>query len=318
MAGQIPISGKTCLVTGASSGLGKETALGLARAGAMVLLVARDRERGEAAAAEIRQRAPAGEVELFLADLASQSQVRELAAQVLERHQRLDVLINNAAAVNSVRRVTQDGLEATVALNHIAPFLLTHLLQEQLRRAAPSRVVNVTSHVHRWVKAIPWDDLQSERAYQSAAAYNLSKLMNVLFTVELARRWARTGVSANCLHPGWPLKTGLGRESTGMSGAFDKLTKLFAASAEHGARTQLFLATSPDVGSVTGGYFVKCKPTGPSVLARDQEAAARLWQLSAAQCGLGVGVARAGHSNPLADHERTAPPTGQGGSAGGP
>ena len=157
MAGQIPISGKTCLVTGASSGLGKETALGLARAGAMVLLVARDRERGEAAAAEIRQRAPAGEVELFLADLASQSQVRELAAQVLERHQRLDVLINNAAAMNSVRRVTQDGLEATVALNHIAPFLLTHLLQEQLRRAAPSRVVNVTSHVHRWVKAIPWD-----------------------------------------------------------------------------------------------------------------------------------------------------------------
>jgi len=246
--------GKTCLVTGASSGLGKETAHGLARAGATVLLVARDRERGEAALAEIGKRSSAGEVDLFVADLASQSQVRDLAAHVLRRHQRLDVLINNAAAVNPVRRVTEDGLEATVALNHTAPFLLTQLLQEPLSAAAPSRVINVTSHTHKWVKAIPWDDLQNERNYQSSAAYNLSKLMNVLFTAELARRWTGTGVSANCVHPGWPLKTGLGRASTGIPGAFDKLTKLFAVSAEHGARTQLYLATSANVAPITGAY----------------------------------------------------------------
>ncbi len=287
--GQIALSGKTAVVTGASSGLGKEAALGLARAGAMVLLVCRDRGRGEAAAAEIRRRAPAGEVELLVGDLASQRQVRALAGQVRERHQRLDVLINNAAAANSVRRVTEDGLEATIAVNHMAPFLLTQLLHEPLLRGAPSRVVNVSSHTHKWVKAIPWDDLQSERKYQGSAAYNLSKLMNVLFTTELARRWASTGVTVNCLHPGWPLKTGLGREATGISGAFDRLTKLCAASAEHGARTQLFLATSPDVASVTGAYFVKSKPAQPSPLARDQDAAARLWQQSAASCGLDVG-----------------------------
>lgn len=288
-AGRTPLSGKTCLVTGASSGLGKETALGLARAGAMVLLVCRDRGRGEAAAAEIRRRAPVGEVELLVGDLASQRQVRAIAGQILERHQQLDLLINNAAAANSVRRVTEDGLEATFAVNHMAPFLLTQLLHEPLLRGAPSRVVNVSSHTHRWVKAIPWDDLQSERKYQGSTAYNLSKLMNVLFTTELARRWASTGVTVNCLHPGWPLKTSLGREATGISGAFDRLTKLFGASAEHGARTQLFLATAPDVASVTGAYFVKSKPAQPSALARDQDAAARLWQQSAASCGLDVG-----------------------------
>ncbi len=286
--GQIALSGKTCLVTGASSGLGKETALGLARAGAIVLLVCRDRTRGEAAAAQITQCAPAGEVELLVGDLASQRQVRAVAGQVRERHQRLDVLINNAAAANPVRRVTEDGLEATIAVNHIAAFLLTQLLHEPLLRGAPSRVVNVSSHTHRWVKAIPWDDLQSERKYQGSAAYNLSKLMNVLFTTELARRWASTRVTVNCLHPGWPLKTALGREATGISGAFDRLTKLFAASAQHGARTQLFLATAPDVASVTGAYFVKSKPAQPSPLARDQDAAARLWQQSAASCGLDV------------------------------
>jgi len=285
-AGQISLGGKTCLVTGASSGLGKETALGLARAGAMVLLVCRDRGRGETTAAQIRQRAPAGEVELLVADLASQRQVRAVAGQVRERHPQLDLLINNAAAANSVRRVTEDGLEATIAVNHIAPFLLTQLLHEPLLRGAPSRVVNVSSHTHKWVKAIPWDDLQSERKYQGSAAYNLSKLMNVLFTTELARRWAPTEVTVNCLHPGWPLKTALGREATGISGVFDRLTKLFGASAAHGARTQLFLATSPDVASVTGAYFVKSKPAQPSPLAQDQDAAARLWQQSAASCGL--------------------------------
>lgn len=177
------LRGRTCLITGATGGIGRETALGLARSGASVLIVGRDRERGKTVAKEIATAAsPYGSVELFVADLASQREVRRLADQVCHGHERLDVLVHNVGAVNRERRVTVDGIEATLAVNHVAPFLLTELLAARLQATAGSRVVTVSSYMHTRVKDVPWDDLQSERAYSAAATYNLTKLMNILFT----------------------------------------------------------------------------------------------------------------------------------------
>jgi retinol dehydrogenase 12 len=285
----VSMGGKVCLVTGATSGIGKETAIGLARRGATVLLVARDPARGAAAATELGECAPQATVELFVADLAHQHDVRELARQVAHRHQRLDVLVNNAAAVNSVRRVTAEGIEATVAVNHLAPFLLTNLLYDQLRSAQAARVVTVSSYLHNMVKVFPWDDLHSERSYRSHAAYNLTKLMNILFTYELARRCPGTRLTANALHPGWPVKTNLGREEQGMGAIFDRVTTFFGASAAKGARTSLFLASSPSVAGATGGYFAKCKPATSSRLSHDEITAQKLWQASSELCGISAG-----------------------------
>jgi len=277
--------GMTCLVTGATSGIGEQTASGLARLGATVLIVARDAERGAAVAADIRTAAPQGRVELFGADLAVQADVRRLAADVADRHPRLDVLINNAAAVNAAHRLTSDGIEATLAVNHLAPFLLTHLLLEPLTAAPAGRVITVSSYMHHRVKTIPWDDLQGEHRYRGQDAYNLTKLMNILFTYELARRCAGTSFTANALHPGWPLKTNLGREQHGAGGAFDRITKLVGSSAAKGARTSLYLASSPAVAGTSGGYYAKCKPATSSKLSHDEDTARKLWQRSAQLCG---------------------------------
>ncbi len=279
---QCNMRGKTCLVTGATSGIGFETALGLARKGADVLMVARDIKRGADAAAQIRNLAPQGAAEVFVANLALQRDVRSLAAAVLARHARLDVLVNNAATVSAIRRVTEDGLEISIATNHLAPFLLTNLLEEPLRKATAARVVNVTSYLHKMVKVIPWDDLQREHAYDSHRAYNLTKLMNVLFTYELAKRWA--GITVNCLHPGWPLKTNLGREERGPARIFDRLSKIFAVSADRGAKTSICLASSPNVANASGEYYVSCKPATSSRLSHDEAAGTRLWQVSAELC----------------------------------
>lgn len=276
--------GKVCLVTGASGGIGKETARGLAHLGATVLLVARDRTRGETAAREIRQQAPAGTVELLVADLSSLADVRRLAARVLERQDRLDVLLNNAGVARFTRQTTADGLEATFATNYLGPFLLTNLLLDLLGRSAPARVVNVASDTHRRVRAIPWDDLQGARAYSGHAAYNLTKLLDILFTRQLAARLAGTAVTANCLHPGWPLRTALDREARGAFRLFSTLSKRFARSAEQGARTSIYLASSPEVATTSGRYFTDCRPAEPSTLARDATAADRLWRLSADLC----------------------------------
>lgn len=281
------LSGRVCLVTGATSGIGRETALGLAKAGATVLMAARDRERGDAVAREIRSAAAPGNVELLIGDLACQGDVTALADQLRQGHDRLDVLVHNAGAVNTTRRVTGDGIEATLAVNHLAPFLLTNLLGPLLQATPGSRVVTVSSYMHTRVKNIPWDDLQAEHAYNAAATYNLTKLMNVLFTNELARRWAATSVTANALHPGWPLKTNLGREQTGAGGLFDRASKLIGSSAAKGARTSLYLAGSPEVASVTGQYFSRCRPAKSSALSHDAVAAERLWVRSAELCGLG-------------------------------
>lgn len=282
---QRTMEGQTCLVTGASGGIGKETARALARMGATVLIVGRDFYRTQNAAVEIRAAEPAARIEVLLGDLSSQREVRRLADEIGARHPRLDVLVNNAGAVNAVRRVTEEGVESTIATNHLAPFLLTNLLRGPLAAAAPSRVVTVSSYLHKMVKTIPWRDLQSERQYRSHAVYNLTKLMNVMFTYQLAKRWHSDGVSANCLHPGWPLRTGLGREEHGSAGLFDRLTKLLASSAQTGARTSVYLATSPEVEGVSGRYFTKSRPASSSRLSHDEAAAEQLWDLSARLCG---------------------------------
>ena len=268
------MSGKTCLVTGATSGIGRETALRLAMLGAGVIMVGRDAERGAAAAAEIRRRVLSARVETLTADLSSLAQVRRLAGEVLARHDRLDVLVNNAGVIAVRRQLTADGLETMFATNHLSPFLLTSLLRGLLERSAPARVVTVASAAHKQVRTIPWDDLP-----RGAPAYPLSKLLNILFTAELARSLAGTGVTANCLHPGF-VRTALGRDVTGLPGSVVRLVLRFRPGPAAGAETPVYLASSPEVAGVTGEYFVKRKPAEPSALARDARAAARLWTLS--------------------------------------
>lgn len=286
---------RTCLVTGATSGIGRETALDLVRSGGRVLIVARDRERGEAVRSELAgAAAPTGSVELFVADLASQRDVRDLAARVRLGHERLDVLVHNAGAVNRVRRVTADGIESTLAVNHLAPFLLTELLAPVLQATPGARVVTVSSYMHTRVKQIPWEDMQSQHAYSAARTYNLTKLMNILFTYELARRCAGTTITANALHPGWPLKTNLGREQHGAGGMFDKITKLFGSSAAKGARSSLYLASSPALVDASGGYYAKCRPATSSKLSHDEVTARQLWQRSAELSGTTTPRAREG------------------------
>jgi NAD(P)-dependent dehydrogenase (short-subunit alcohol dehydrogenase family) len=279
------MSGTTCLVTGATSGIGKETALRLAMLGATVIIVARDASRGAAAEAEITGRVPLAKVEVMTADLSSLAQVRRLAGDVLGRHSRLDVLVNNAGVISARRQLTGDGLETTFATNHLGPFLLTSLLRGLLERSAPARVVTVSSAVHKQVRAIPWDDLPRGAQSRQAQAYPVSKLLNILFTAELARRLAGTGVTANCLHPGF-VRTSLGRDVTGVLGTVLPMILRLRPGPEAGARTSVYLACSPEVAGVTGGYFVNCKPAEPGALAKDTQAAARLWALSEDLVGL--------------------------------
>ncbi len=278
------MSGKTCLVTGATSGIGKETAARLAMLGATVVVVARDTARGEAAGEDIRRRVPLAQVDTVTADLSSMAQVRRLAEQVLTRYNRLDVLVNNAGVITMRRQLTADGLETTFATNHLGPFLLTNLLRGLLERSAPARVVTVSSAAHRQVRAIPWDDLARGNAGHGQT-YPVSKLLNILFTAELARRLAGTGVTANSLHPGF-VRTHLGRDVTGLLGTVVRLLLRFQPSPATGAQTSVYLASAPEVASTTGGYFVKCRPAQPSSLATDAQAAARLWALSEQLAGL--------------------------------
>jgi NAD(P)-dependent dehydrogenase (short-subunit alcohol dehydrogenase family) len=279
------MSGTTCLVTGATSGIGKETALRLALLGATVVIVGRDAARGAAAGAEITGLVPHAQVEVMTADLSSLAQVRRLAGDVLGRHGRLDVLVNNAGVISPRRQLTADGLETTFATNHLGPFLLTSLLRGLLERSAPARVVTVSSAAHKQVGAIPWDGLARGAQSGQAQAYPVSKLLNILFTAELARRLAGTGVTANCLHPGF-VRTSLGRDVTGVLGTVLPLILRLLPGPATGARTPVYLASSPEVAGVTGGYFVNCKPAEPSALAKDSQAAARLWALSEDLAGL--------------------------------
>jgi NAD(P)-dependent dehydrogenase (short-subunit alcohol dehydrogenase family) len=274
------MDGRVCLITGATSGIGKATAMGLANMGAGVVMVGRDRGRGEAALAEIEEGSPNASVDLMLADLSSQEEILRLADEFKEAYPRLDVLINNAGVIRSKRVTTADGLEMTFAVNHLAHFLLTNLLLDVLKANAPSRIINVASGEQR-NGTIDFDDLQGEKEYKTAKAYGQSKLANVLFTYELSRRLQGTGVSVNCLHPGAGVRTNLG---SGVSGVFAftvrALTPLMK-SPEKGAETSIYLASSSEVEGLSGGYFVKKAEARSSDASYDERLARRLWEVSA-------------------------------------
>jgi NAD(P)-dependent dehydrogenase (short-subunit alcohol dehydrogenase family) len=272
------MTGRVVLVTGASSGIGLAASKALARSGARVLLAARDRARGETAREEVAGGSGASQVELLLADLSSQREVRRLAAEVGSRTDRLDVLVNNAGLTVAGLQLTEDGIETTFAVNHLAPFLLTEALRPLLLRSTPARVVTVASDAHRGSR-LDLDRLERGDWSIGWSAYCESKLANILFTRELARRLEGTGVVANCLHPG-VVRTGFGRNGPRLLRAGIGLVRPFLLSPEKGAETVVYLASEPAAGAVTGAYFVRCRETRPSPEARDDVAAARLWRLS--------------------------------------
>ena len=279
-----PMSGRRVLVTGASGGTGQATALGLARMGAHLAITGRDRARTEVAAQEIRT-AGGGQVDVFVADLSSQSEVRRLAGEVRQSLARIDVLVNNVGGYWNTRHVTADGLEHTFAVNHLAPFLLTNLLLGRLKQSAPARVVTVASHAQAMGR-IDFEDLQGKRSYSGARAYNQSKLANVMFTYELARRLRATSVTANALHPG-VVRTSFGAEDpAGFQRLLLPLLRPFLKTPAQGAATSIHLASAPELERVTGQYFANCKPKRSSKLSYDEAAAARLWQVSADLVGL--------------------------------
>jgi NAD(P)-dependent dehydrogenase (short-subunit alcohol dehydrogenase family) len=273
---------KTVVITGGNSGIGLETAVALAGAGAEVVITARDHGRGEAAVADIAQRSENDRVSMVIFDLASLASVRAGAEDILERSPRIDVLVNNAGLILSERTETVDGFESTFAINHLGPFLLTELLLDRLKASAPSRVVNVASTAHTSArKGLNFDDLQSTKGYGGVKVYGASKLANILFTTDLARRLAGTGVTANCLHPGVvATKYGRDGDTKGVVAFGLKLIKPFCLTPAQGARTSVYLASSPDVAAVTGKYFVKSRPKDPSAAAQDAGAACRLFEVS--------------------------------------
>jgi NAD(P)-dependent dehydrogenase (short-subunit alcohol dehydrogenase family) len=275
---------KTCVVTGANSGIGKEIARGLAGEGWRVLMVVRSREKGEPARAEIMGSTGNRQVELLISDLSSQREVRELATAILDRSDRLDALINNAGLTLGKRILTEDGIETTFAVNHLAPFLLTNLLLDRLKQSAPSRIVNVASDAHRR-GAIDFDDLSAERGYSAWRAYSQSKLANILFTRQLARRLEGTGVTVTCLHPG-VVRTGFGRQGSAFIRVGTRIAGVFLLSPKKGADTAIWLVTSSAVEGASGGYYEKRRLTEPSKPARDSAAAERLWRLSEEMVGL--------------------------------
>lgn len=277
------MKGKTCLITGASSGIGRATALALARQGASLVLLCRDRQRGQETVEEIAATTGTRDVTLLLADLAVQSDVRRVAAEFLATDRPLHVLINNAGVVNLQRSVTADGIETTFAVNHLAYFLLTDLLLDRLRRSAPARIVNVASDAHKFGR-LDFDDLGNERRYRAMRVYGQSKLANILFTAELARRLEGSGVTVNSLHPG-AVSTRLGQNNGAWARAIIGLLRPFFRSPDNGAATSVYLASSPVVEGVSGKYFVNCKERRPSRAAQDADAARRLWDISAGMTG---------------------------------
>jgi NAD(P)-dependent dehydrogenase (short-subunit alcohol dehydrogenase family) len=278
-----PLAGRACVVTGASSGIGKAACVALARLGATVIAVCRDRSRGAAALADIGAAAAGGQPALELADLSSQRQIRALAGRLAELD-RIDILINNAGSVHGQRSVTEDGIERTFAVNHLAPFLLTNLLGPALQASAPARVVTVASAAHHGA-VLDLGDVNAERRYLPMLSYANSKLANILFTRELARRLAGTGVTAYCLHPG-TVRTRFGRSGSHALRLGLGIARPFLRSAASGARTAVYLASSPDLEGRTGGYYVKRRLRQPSRTARDDDLARRLWDLSEQLTGL--------------------------------
>jgi len=276
--------GRTCMITGASSGIGRATALELARMGADLVLVCRDRGRADATVAEIRTSTGNSRVEVVIADLSSQQAIRQLARDYLATDRPLHVLINNAGVVNLRRTLTVDGIETVFAVNHLAYFLLTNVLLDRLKESAPARIVNVASEAHRF-GVLNFDDLGGERSYRTMRIYGQSKLANILFTYELARRLHGTGVTVNSLHPG-AVATGLGKNNGSWAKVVIAMLRPFFRTPESGAATSIYLASSPQVDGISGKYFRNCKETRSSQASYDMAAASRLWELSTQMTGL--------------------------------
>jgi len=278
------MNGKVVVLTGGTSGIGWVAAERLARAGARLVLVARDLARGETALAKLRELTPGVAHRIHYGDLSRIAEMKRLSAEIGADEPRVDVLVNNAGALFNSRHVTEDGLERTFALNHIAYFALTHGLRARLEAAAPARVVNVASDAHRGAQ-LDFRDLQSATGYRGFTVYGRSKLCNVLYTRELAGRWAGSGITANSLHPGF-VATRFGDESGGLLSYGVRFAKLFAISPERGADTIVYLASSDEVASITGGYFYKNRLVTPSPEAQDDDDARRLWEETARLIGL--------------------------------
>jgi retinol dehydrogenase-12 len=274
-AQNISMKGKICLVTGANSGIGFETAKALARMGARVGLICRTPAKCEDAKSAILQAVPSAELDGFTADLSSQAEIRCVAADIKRTYPKIDVLINNAGIVENTFKRSVDGIEMTFAVNHLAYFLLTNLLLEPIKAAAPSRIINVSSAAHFGAR-MDFDNLQGEKGYNGWRAYSQSKLANILFTYELARRLAGTGVTVNCLHPGV-----IGTKLFRNLGIINTLAGIFLASPEKGAETSVYLASSPEVEGVTGKYFDNKRAVPSSSASYNEADAKRLWQISA-------------------------------------
>jgi retinol dehydrogenase-12 len=289
------LEGHIALVTGATSGIGQETAVGLAARGAHVVLVGRDRARAEAARKDVSERSGNPRVDVLLADFASLDAVRGLAREFCERYPALHLLVNNAGITMTTRVLTVDGYESTLAVNHLAPFLLTHLLRERLLASGPARIVNVASDAHRFVPGgFDFADPMAERGFRFPATvnglrvYGMSKLANILFTFELARRLEGTRVTTNAVHPGG-VATRLGTNNPGLLGKLIPLAmRPFFKTPAQGAETSLYVATAPELANTNGRYFAECKERQPTAAARDAGAAHRLWNQSCEWVGVPV------------------------------
>ena len=273
------LSGKTVLITGATGGIGLAAATELARQGASVVLTGRDQARGLDAISRIRRRSASEDVEFLRADFRSLEEVRQLADVFLAQHRELHVLINNAGVMNTRRRVTKDGFEEMFAVNHLAHYLLTRLLLPRLRASAPARIVHVASNAHAFCRGINFSDIGHEFRFRAFPVYGHSKLANILFSNELARRLRGSSVSSNAMHPG-AVATGLGTNNGSLGRIVPALIRPFFRSPEKGAETAVYLAADPEVGAVTGKYFYDCKMIDPRPWAMDSRAEGRLWVLS--------------------------------------
>lgn len=279
------MKGKTCIITGATDGIGLEAACRLGALGARLVLVGRNHDKGKRALGMVRARVPDVVAEMHYADLSRRDEIHRLAPALLHAAPRIDVLLNNAGAFFSRRDTTADGLERTFALNHLGYFLLTHLLRERVLASAPARIVNVASEAHRGA-SLDFDDLQCGKRYSGWKAYQRSKLCNILFTRELARQVSGSGVTVNALHPGF-VASNFGAHNHGLFRFGIDLAKRFAAiPVERGAETPVYLASSPEVATVSGRYFDKCRERAPSAAAQNDGAAAQLWQASMKLAGL--------------------------------
>ena len=285
------LSGKYCLITGATSGIGEMTATAIAARGAHVTIICRSRAKGEALLERLTAVASAP-VDMLVADLASQADIRQVAQQYLDSGKPLQLLINNAGIVNTKRRQTVDGIEETFAVNHLAYFLITNLLLERIKSSAPARIVNVASEAYKFVRDMGFDDLNADTSYKTFKVYGRSKLGNILFTQALSRRLENTQVTVNCLHPG-AVSTGLGGQNDGaLKKLLPLLLKPFFKTPEKGAETSLYVALSPALEEVSGLYFSDCQQARLKPWGRDQQAAEQLWQISAELTGLDAGASQ--------------------------